>query len=261
MLKLVRAAAIGAVLLSSAVLVQPAAAGVFRGTVTGTFGNLQTTGAFINTDGSIGSDNDGTDAVYSGGGTSSISWGGTSQVGFTQSTLTFAGTSFAFARGCDPEAEFGCTTFKLGTLTYYNGTSDSGTLLYGADLDLEVSNAFVGLNTPVDIGGATLSLGFLSTVNTGLSPARDADFLTFNDLATTFNVVEGGTATIDLYAVIIGDPNMFFDHIDNAQGDGVIGNGVGGGAVPEPASWALMIMGFGGMGAVMRRRRMAAAAA
>lgn len=28
-----------------------------------------------------------------------------------------------------------------------------------------------------------------------------------------------------------------------------------GGAVPEPASWALMLTGFGGMGALLRRRR------
>jgi len=30
-------------------------------------------------------------------------------------------------------------------------------------------------------------------------------------------------------------------------------------AAPEPASWALMLLGFGGMGAALRRRRMAAA--
>jgi hypothetical protein len=29
----------------------------------------------------------------------------------------------------------------------------------------------------------------------------------------------------------------------------------GGNSVPEPATWAMMIMGFGGVGAVMRRRR------
>jgi PEP-CTERM motif len=29
------------------------------------------------------------------------------------------------------------------------------------------------------------------------------------------------------------------------------------GAVPEPAAWALMIMGFGGAGAMLRRRRQA----
>jgi len=34
---------------------------------------------------------------------------------------------------------------------------------------------------------------------------------------------------------------------------------VGGGPIPEPASWALMILGFGGIGAVMRHRRHRAA--
>jgi hypothetical protein len=33
------------------------------------------------------------------------------------------------------------------------------------------------------------------------------------------------------------------------------GEGIPTGGVPEPASWALMIMGIGGIGAVMRRRR------
>ena len=32
-------------------------------------------------------------------------------------------------------------------------------------------------------------------------------------------------------------------------------------AVPEPASWALMILGFGGVGAMMRRRTVRAVAA
>jgi hypothetical protein len=31
--------------------------------------------------------------------------------------------------------------------------------------------------------------------------------------------------------------------------------------VPEPASWALMLVGFGGMGALLRRRRPRAVAA
>jgi hypothetical protein len=35
----------------------------------------------------------------------------------------------------------------------------------------------------------------------------------------------------------------------------------GGNAVPEPATWAMMIMGFGGIGAVVRRRRGQALAA
>ena len=44
----------------------------------------------------------------------------------------------------------------------------------------------------------------------------------------------------------------YFGDFGNARLDLNIG-----GAVPEPATWAFMIMGFGGVGAVMRRRRMA----
>jgi hypothetical protein len=266
MLKFVRAAAIGAALLSPALLAPPAAAlGVYSGTVTGTFTNLQTTGPFINTDGTIGQDTNGADAFYSGGGTSAISWGDPGgQPGFTSSTLSFTGDSFFEQRSFDPEDDAVGQIFKIGTLTYYNGTSVTGTLLYGADLDLEVGNATKlgegGVQNVIDIGGVDLSLGFLSTVNTNTTPARDADFLTFNDLGATFNVVEGGTATIDIYAEIVGDPQMFYDHIQDPTGDGFIGNGIGGG-VPEPASWALMIAGFGGVGAVLRRRRVAAVAA
>ena len=36
---------------------------------------------------------------------------------------------------------------------------------------------------------------------------------------------------------------------------GCDGGGGGQGGVPEPATWAMMIMGFGGVGALMRRRR------
>ena len=39
------------------------------------------------------------------------------------------------------------------------------------------------------------------------------------------------------------------------------GSGGGVGSVPEPASWALMLLGFGGTGAALRRRRPAAIAA
>ena len=37
-------------------------------------------------------------------------------------------------------------------------------------------------------------------------------------------------------------------------------DGLAGNAVPEPATWALMIAGFGGAGAMLRRRRQIAAA-
>jgi len=53
--------------------------------------------------------------------------------------------------------------------------------------------------------------------------------------------------------------SMTFDQIDET--DGMILAGVSVGSVPEPATWALMICGFGLMGATLRRRRLAPARA
>lgn len=44
----------------------------------------------------------------------------------------------------------------------------------------------------------------------------------------------------------LGADRSFRTYVDTA---------IGGGAVPEPATWAFMIVGFGSIGAVMRRRR------
>ena len=41
----------------------------------------------------------------------------------------------------------------------------------------------------------------------------------------------------------------------NPYGPALDNVSIAGGAVPEPASWALMIAGFGGVGSLMRRRR------
>jgi len=43
--------------------------------------------------------------------------------------------------------------------------------------------------------------------------------------------------------------------LNDAYGPALDNVSISGGAVPEPASWAMMIAGFGGVGAMMRRRR------
>ena len=58
-----------------------------------------------------------------------------------------------------------------------------------------------------------------------------------------------GADVIDLKATVEGNGGVFFDRVSVTGG------------VPEPASWALMIAGFGLTGATLRRRRAQTAAA
>lgn len=76
---------------------------------------------------------------------------------------------------------------------------------------------------------------------------------------TNFAFVSGPTAqTLTLRLILTGlGPNSDNIGIDNI----VIGQVVPGAAVPEPSSWALMILGFGAAGALLRRRPRARLAA
>lgn len=55
-------------------------------------------------------------------------------------------------------------------------------------------------------------------------------------------------------------PSSDYVFVDNVTfGETYVGPGGGGGAVPEPAAWALMILGFGAVGVTLRQRRLVAA--
>jgi hypothetical protein len=77
-----------------------------------------------------------------------------------------------------------------------------------------------------------------------------------NDYALFYDsdAILAGGIDLDLYF----PNNPGFSHItffDRLPGGGTGNNGGTGGAVPEPSTWAMMLLGFGGMGVAMRRRR------
>jgi len=102
----------------------------------------------------------------------------------------------------------------------------------------------------------------LATVSAGgttfnVSAANDASFGSGHNMlwkTGSFSFTgTGSPTTLTLAAVTGGNGGVFFDKL-SVQTDGA-------GAVPEPAAWALMIVGFGGVGATIRaRRRMIVAA-
>ena len=194
-------------------------------------------------------------AVVTGVGTSVFTFGDPEQIGTGPSSLSFAGSAFSGAFE---------TPFKIGTLTYFNGTITLGTEATAVDLALHTTFT----TPPLGLVNSAFTLSLTSTPNTG-TPDQNADFVTlpssfvpttfviggttytveltgfvltggsgFLDSSDTeFHVLEGGTATADLYAEVTS-------RIPTTQG-----------SVPEPSTWAMMILGFAGVGFMAYRRK------
>ncbi len=136
--------------------------------------------------------------------------------------------------------DLGATTYDLRALLGGFASQGDNAVLTISFLDaasLSVGSATLGPVTNVDRDDLT-----------GLLPRTGAGF------------VPVGTRGIDVFLTLT--------RVDGAYDDGyadnlslVLTGEAGPGGVPEPASWALMLMGFGGLGAALRARRRKAALA
>jgi hypothetical protein len=184
-------------------------------------------------------------AVVSGVGSNSFAWGTGDP-----SSLTFAASAF----DTKPDTEF-----KLGRLTFHNGTIASGT---GADaVDLTMSIAFT--NVPEKNFDLTSRMNIVNTLNTS-DPIASADTVTIGGFSFTFNVLEGQTASVDLMgklttglsalasgAVESGadmpsafpfDPDPLYSLVLTGLANPSSGGFIG--TVPEPATTLLIALGM-----------------
>ena len=94
--------------------------------------------------------------------------------------------------------------------------------------------------------------------SSGGSVSFASDFLTFMGVGDrSFSL--SMTSIADPLNAGAGQSLDSFGAVSTGSFEAAIGGGGGQGGVPEPASWALMILGFGVIGATLRRRRVALA--
>jgi hypothetical protein len=242
-------------MISSVVASTAQADELFSGTVTGTWINPVLSGTGF--DGATGApqtfDNTGTAACNISGCPSNVANSyGSNTVAFgtnpDASTVTFTGHSFQ-----DVPLNKDFNAFQL---TFFNGTSDASTVIGGATLQLRF-NMTLGTIENFD-----MMFQFVQTANTGTTDLENADFV-FASVVDPNNptvispqavyVSEGKTTSWEVFGVILNDPQFRPTGFELSDlNNGVIGLPLG--AVPEPSTWAMMILGFAGVGFMSYRR-------
>lgn len=119
------------------------------------------------------------------------------------------------AAGFTTGFSFFYTSSTAASVTVYSGLNGTGTLL--------------------------ASIPLLAQYNVGCTGDPSGDFCNFTPVGVSF----AGTAMSANFNGTAGQTG--FDNI-------TIGSAQAGGAVPEPATWAMMLIGFGAVGYAMRRR-------
>jgi hypothetical protein len=143
------------------------------------------------------------------------------------------------------------TPFDAVGLTFFNGSSLTTSIIFGATLNLTFTD-FSGnpiadpLRIPIQI---------VTTANTG-NAAQNADWVGPFGTSTpmTMNVFEEANGQAELFGEFVEDPKFQPTLLLSTDPNTFIGNGQPI-AAPEPSTWALMLLGFCSVGLVLRSRQ------
>jgi hypothetical protein len=136
----------------------------------------------------------------------------------------------------------------------------SGTLLTSTTIGAGTASGLIGDFRYNAVAGLTLAAGATYTIGTthyALGGDRYQFAPSSVDADSRIGFI-GGVRSDILYGTT--SPGLIFPTLSpntGRFGPNFLFDAAGGGAVPEPATWALMILGFGAIGGAMRRRRAA----
>jgi len=162
----------------------------------------------------------------------------------TDPTSQLAGRAHIYQQVASPSDANGIYSFALGSnvsidysfVNMQTGMVQLINLLTGQTAQFNVP--FIGdLNNSLFQDSQRLNFGFLN----GSTPANEA---LFGNLGFNANVDD--TYQVNLIGTNAGGTHTLTYFVQL---------GAGAGSVPEPATWAMMLLGFGGIGASMRRQR------
>lgn len=143
-------------------------------------------------------------------------------------------------------------------------SSTNGNLAYEGDqyLDLVGQSGSGGITQAVaTTAGLSYEFSFAFSHNLFAGLAAASASYSIGGLTGVVTHSTGSTSDLDWTVltgrfVATGPTTTFsFTNLTGGQNEGVLLDGISLSAVPEPATWALMILGFGAVGAAMRRRR------
>jgi hypothetical protein len=157
-------------------------------------------------------------------------------------------------------AAYSTEPFFLGSITAYNGSVFGNTDIAGMDLFLRTD--ITPPDNPAGDGVGTLTerITITHTPNT-TDPIASADFLNFQSLAKGAWILEGQWATFNLFGTV--NSPLTLSSIAVAPGSEDAGfitdvppdTRALQAVVPEPSTWAMMLLGFGAVGFALRRSR------
>ena len=162
--------------------------------------------------------------------------------------VSFTAFGFSASGGTPPvDPVTGSFTISFDPSQTYNDVSTGITL---DTLNIALGSALTFSYSPTGVSADELRVGGASdgADKVQFSPPTDDFWLYIDNFTTAPSFQQVG------YAQVAAGPNIFFT-VDAAGSGGTVTVTPVTSGVPEPASWAVMLAGFGGLGAAIRSRR------